>query len=122
MQIPTVGRELALQVAQNLVKGKSLVYLHPYYCGIGLLYREGAYMCLQVGDWPYPSLDEALILQAQGKDECKVFPDTDSFIEWLSVQSDESLDGHELDDPWLRANQRLTIERLRQFVQAEDVA
>lgn len=111
----TVGLELAMKVADRLQAGSILAYNHPYYCGIGLYCAEGAFVHIQVGDWSYPSLSEALKLQSERSSECMVFRDRDQFVMWLAAQTDASLSGRHLADRWHHDNQRITIWRLEQF-------
>lgn len=108
-----VGRELATNVANNLLQGHVLAYHHPYYCGTGLVCIEGAYIHCQMGDWALPTKAEAIKLQALKKQECLVFESHESFIAWLEQQTDESLLGPNRDN-----NQRVTINRLKRFVES----
>jgi hypothetical protein len=112
----TVGRDLALRVAELLKSGACLADFHPGYCGIGLLNVEGAFVHVQVGDWSHPTLKEALEMEAKKESECQVFLEQSKFVDWLATQSDHSLSGSHLPDPWLRGNQRLTLARLKAFV------
>lgn len=92
------GRALATRVAAALVRGKKIMNEHRDYCGLGLVYADGAYQYVIVGDGE--PVETRLRFDTQ-KD----------FIEWLAAQSDDSL--HGCDEPEFdRGNQRVTRARL----------
>jgi len=109
--LSNVGNELARRVARRLSQGHSLAYYHPYYCGTGLFFIEGAYLHCETGDWALPTKAQALGLESKGKDSCRVFQTEISFVAWLERQTNESLMGYNGDD-----NQRITLKRLSDFV------
>ncbi|WP_226467616.1 hypothetical protein [Luteimonas panaciterrae] len=45
-----VGAELATKEAQLLEAGEMLAYRHRDYCGMGLRYAEGRFICGEVDD------------------------------------------------------------------------
>ena len=94
------GRQLAEEVARKL-KTRALYNTHRDYCGMGLELRDGEYCYGEVYDG--------------GLDPILRFPDNQSFIDWLSKQSDSSLGRLDEKDPWYWGNQTLTHERLAGF-------
>lgn len=112
-----VGSHLARLVAARLESGGKLFYSHPEYCGMGLQYADGAFIYSEVydGKMRAPVTGEAE-RSSGGAAEYRIFRCREEFISWLTPQTDESLMGQDLRNIWLRANQRLTIERLRKFV------
>ena len=48
--------------------------------------------------------------------EFLAFAQREQFVAWLAGQSDLSLSGLDLPQEWLRANQRLSLARLRAFL------
>ncbi|WPB59297.1 hypothetical protein [Xylophilus sp. GOD-11R] len=112
-----VGSHLARLVAARLEAGSKLFYSHPEYCGMGLQYTGGAFIYAEVydGKMHVPASGDADGLSGEA-DEYRIFRCREEFIAWLTPQTDESLMGQDLRNIWLRANQRLTIARLRKFV------
>ena len=114
------GRELAERVADRLERGEALVYAHREYCGMGLCYTGSQYVYGEV-------MDGLVIMPADlaswgvnpSRLKQRVFDSREAFVAWLAQQSDESLYGYELDDPWRRGNQRITRARLEAFVRGE---
>ena len=49
--------------------------------------------------------------------QCKVFASRAEFVAWLADQTDDTLAGKTLMGSLLRGNQRLTVDRLKAFVQ-----
>lgn len=89
-----------------------LAYAHRDYCGMGLA-KDGdvyVYDAVQDGDPP------ARATGPQSSSERQVFSGRAPFVDWLSAQSDASLSGRDLEERFLRHNQRLTLERLDTFV------
>ncbi len=105
-----VGKALAQAVAKRLQAGEILAYQHRDYCGIGLLFADGIFVCGEVYDG---------ILGVTAWDstcEHQTFTREADFVRWLASQSDESLSGNALKNNFQHNNQRLTIARLREFV------
>ena len=113
---PSVGLLLANQVASALESGKILAYSHRDYCGIGLRFVDQVFVCGEVNDGELPSPKEVAYWQEGGNFEQKIFDSKEEFVQWLAAQTDESLSGKNLEQEWLRNNQRLSISRLRAFV------
>ncbi len=106
-----VGKALAQAVAQRLMAGEVLAYQHRDYCGIGLMFTEGVFVCGEV-------FDGSLSPQAwDSAGEHQVFSSRSQFVNWLAKQTDASLAGKELADEFNRDNQRLSLARLRAFAQ-----
>lgn len=82
---------------------------------MGLVHAEGRFVYGEVYDGELPAVSESEHGQEDGGMERKTFDSRAAFIKWLSEQSDESLSGKELNNPWLHDNQRLTIARLKSF-------
>jgi hypothetical protein len=98
------GAALAEQVAEALRQGRMLAHSHRDYCGMGLVYRANSFCYGEVWDGDYvaePRLS---------------FANQNAFVEWLAGQSDYSLAGLEVDDPWVWDNQTITRRRLEEFV------
>ena len=108
---PSVGRELAARVADQLDKGLALHNSHRDYCGMGLAKDGGKY----VYDWVHDGYPPSAAPGGHFSSERLVFNSREEFIGWLQWQSDNSLAGSRLEWGFLRGNQRLTLERLRQF-------
>lgn len=107
-----VGTVLAQAVAKRLQSGEILAYQHRDYCGIGLCFSEGVFVCGEV-------YDGSLGVTAWGGScEHQTFATQTEFVRWLAKQSDESLSGKQLKDEFQRENQRLSIARLQEFVAA----
>jgi hypothetical protein len=112
---PLIGAALAGQVATRLEQGKTLAYDHPEYCGMGLQFVDGMFVYAEVQDGRLP-LPRNLQGGPMAGMEHAMFATRDAFIAWLAGQSDQSLSGQQLADEFLRNNQRITLERLQQFV------
>ncbi len=112
-----VGQELARAVAQALQGGKILAETHRDYCGIGLAWLQGQFICAEVFDGEITTPQMAQNMRSRGENpEFQAFPDEAAFFAWLAAQSDASLSGRELPNSWAHDNQRLTIARLQAFV------
>lgn len=119
MTEPSVGQELAESVADRLQAGQVLAHSHPEYCGVGLQFAEGQFVCAEVYDGQLPTAAQFLSFQERGEDmEYRAFATRATFVAWLAEQTDSSLSGRELSRTWLHNNQRLSIARLREFVAA----
>lgn len=112
---PLIGTALAEQVATRLEQGVTLAFDHPEYCGMGLQFVDGVYVYAEVQDGRLP-LPRNLQGGPMANMEHAMFTTRDAFVAWLAAQSDQSLSGATLADEFLRNNQRLTLERLQQFV------
>ena len=98
------GSELAKSVADCLVQKQYVGYMHRYYCGMALWYRDGKFI--------YGKSEEGAWNDAD--DELRIFDDRDSFVAWLAAQSDESMYGtHQ--SKFFRGNQRLNRQRLEEY-------
>ena len=98
-----VGKELAAYVAKKLLDGHALAYSHPDYCGTGLYFRKGSFYYARFFDgMPARSLHE---------EKGRV-----AFEEWLAEQDDHTFDAYDENDLFYRGNQRVTVDRLREFV------
>lgn len=111
-----VGVALATQVACKLETGAILAYRHRDYCGVGLRYADKEYICGEVFEGDLPSRQEIKSWPGAERMERSTFSTRADFVAWLGEQSDESLSGKQLPDTFSRNNQRLSLERLRQFV------
>lgn len=111
-----IGKQLATEVTIRLECGNVLAHDHRDYCGMGLRYAEGYFIYSEVYDGQLPLEGEVKNWQEAGDVERKSFNSRSAFINWLAKQSDESLSGKELANAWLHGNQRLTLERLKCFV------
>ncbi|MBP5987254.1 MAG: hypothetical protein KA538_08725 [Azonexus sp.] len=117
-----VGRQVAEAVAERLERGDTLAYSHRDYCGVGLRYVDGEYICGEVADGELPSSQQLRTWrQDERSREWKAFTSRREFIEWLSQQTDDSLNGNDLSDTWLIGNQRLTLVRLLAFAKGQPV-
>lgn len=92
------GWELATKIAELLKKIDGIYHVHRDYCGMGLHYDQGRFHYGETWDG-YPGSD-----QQWEKEE--------AFVQWLSEQSNASLDRSEHENPFYRNNQTLTRERL----------
>lgn len=110
-----IGTALAERVATRLEQGKTLAFDHPEYCGMGLQWVDGIYLYAEVQDGRLP-LPHNLQGGPMANMEHAMFATREAFIAWLAAQSDQSLSGATLADEFLRNNQRITQERLQQFV------
>lgn len=111
------GLALANAVADRLTSGATLAYTHPEYCGTGLAYENGAFICAEVYDGQLPSPTQVSNMQARGENvEYQSFASRADFVNWLAAQSDATLAGQQLPQEWQRGNQRLTRQRLQEFV------
>lgn len=113
---PIVGAALANRVADRLLSGRKLCFSHPEYCGIGLEYVAGTFVCAEVQDGEIASQGEYLRNKEHGEEmEFRAFSNRAEFVGWLAEQSDGSLSGMHLRRTWLHNNQRLTLARLISF-------
>lgn len=108
-----VGEMLAARVADRLDDGAVLIYVHRDYCGMGLAKDEDTYVYASVWDGYPPTIADIRTPPVGQK-----FASRDKFIEWLASQTDESLSGRELDQAFFHGNQRITVQRLREFTDA----
>ncbi len=114
-----VADRLAVKPEVGEVPG--VVNNHRDYCGMGLDYApvgtrdfDGLTGALgepsAVSQYRYGHVHDGNI------DKAKIgFPERSAFVAWLARQSDRSLFGLD-EDEWSRGNQRLTRERLEEFV------
>jgi len=98
-----VGKSLAEKVAKRLRARCDLMFYHREYCGMGLTYYNRTFQYGRVWDGFF----NEPILEFQEEKE---------FIEWLSVQTNKSLQGLDEKDKFYRSNQRINLERLQEFV------
>ncbi|MFP2933936.1 hypothetical protein ACLESO_54190 [Pyxidicoccus sp. 3LG] len=105
------GRRLASQVADALGRCHGLCYDHIDYCGVGL-FKQGKRF---IYDHVYYGIPE-FETNGSPQEGIAVFQDRDSFVAWLSRQSDESLSGRDQPNPWYFDNQRITRARLKDAV------
>jgi hypothetical protein len=92
---------------------------HIGYCGVGFVIMDEGIL--------YAHIDEQEVylygdLYQHDKNYCgiiKSFKTKEEFIDWLSQQSDDSLSGKEIDDPWYVNNQRITKQRLESLINNE---
>lgn len=113
---PLVGRALAQAVARRLQAGEILAYRHRDYCGIGLGFIDGVFVCGEVFDGELPTADFVADWQKRGSViEFTSFATQAAFVKWLAAQSDESLSGRHLAQSHLHDNQRLSVQRLKEF-------
>ena len=107
----------------------------------GLCYHDGAFLYSHVYDGEPLPLEEPLYQNAGATTErrsfsdkaafvawlahsrprprahlVRAFSDKAAFVAWLAAQTDRSLAGLELVDPWLHRNQRITRRRLEEAV------
>lgn len=116
------GRELAEAVASRLERGDSLAYGHRDYCGTGLRFADGEFICGEVSDGELLTSKELKTWSdIPNKFEHITFSQRHEFIEWLAAQSDVSLHGADLRAPQLVGNQRLTLQRLESFAAGHQV-
>jgi hypothetical protein len=112
-----VGTALANAVANRLESGKILAHSHPEYCGIGLAYENGVFICAEVYEGQIMSQSQYQRSVAQGEaPEFLAFTTRAQFITWLAAQSDHLFSGQHLPNTWLHHNQRLSLARLHEFV------
>lgn len=114
-----VGVSLATQVARKLENGAILAYQHRDYCGIGLRYVDQAYARGEVFDGVLPSPTEVKAWQESAAVEWMAFASRPAFVAWLAKQCDDSLSGQHLPQTLAHDNQRLSIERLKKFVNGQ---
>ena len=105
-----VGVALASVVADRLEAGARLHHEHRDYCGMGLACLRGVFVYDDV-------IDGELFA---GGPTGMVFHTREDFLAWLSQQSDQSLSGMELEEPFVQNNQRITVERLQKFAEGAD--
>ena len=112
------GLELANAVANRLETGVRLAFTHPEYCGTGLGHDEhGLFIHAEVYDGEFPSAMQVLRMEERGESfEYQTFANRTDFVNWLAAQSDASLSGHHLPHEWRHDNQRITRQRLTQFI------
>lgn len=104
------GVDLAKEVAQKLVSGQSMNYVHRDYCGHGLSYNGSRFIL-------------ATYLDGIFHEEILSWSDLDQFVAFLQQQSDFSMSGA---SPLIKelaatqnfylANQTITKNRLQEFV------
>jgi len=115
MHIPVVGSELASRVVERLDAGERLRYAHRDYCGVGLHKDGNIYVYDAVYDGEFETIADVM-QQGSSSSERREFSIADDLIHWLSQQTDARFSGEDLDDSFYRGNQRLSIQRLRDFV------
>lgn len=111
-----VGVELAETIAALLEAGVFIHNYHQAYCGMGLRYVDGCFIYDAVEDGWLLSEEDLRKMGPSGPSQRRVFATREAFVGWLSVQTDESLSGREMADPWYHGNQRITIKRLEAAV------
>lgn len=84
------GEEVATAIAELLQRGLIVAYRHRDWCGMGLRYAEGVFVYGAVNDGELLMSSEAAHLNLTGQDR-KEFRDTASFVQWLSLQTGQSL-------------------------------
>lgn len=92
------------------VEGQGLLYAHRDYCGHGLLRQGDGVALMEVEDgW--------------GRSTLAAWTDLDAFVEFWARQSDFSCGGWDPAEPlfhaadeWARGNQRITRERLLEYL------
>lgn len=99
------GLPLTERVADYLQRGGEIAHRHPYFCGVGLAFRNGEFVYGYVEEGGTDAFLDSTSLLGR-------FPNREDFIAWLAVQSDTTLSGNEESDAFLRGNQRITRERL----------
>ncbi|MBK6529176.1 MAG: hypothetical protein IPF99_06195 [Deltaproteobacteria bacterium] len=92
------GVALARAVAGVLRRGVAIAHQHRDYCGMGLVFDDGAYL--------YGSIYDGQMQEVAAR-----FDTERDFVAWLAAQTDDALAGHEA-PPFERDNQRLTRARL----------
>jgi len=97
-----VGTVLARNVASKLTS-HNLMYQHRDYCGVGLIFEKDRFSYVRVYD-------------GDPVEDLKTFEDEVAFVEWLSVQTNNSLHGYDEENTSYRGNQRLTLDQLEAFV------
>ena len=112
-----VGTTLAARVAAALEAGVVLAHSHRDYCGTGLRFADGEYIYGKVFDGRLPTSSEALPWLEASDIERMVFRRRKEFVSCLAALTDQSLSGMNLPESWHHNNGRLTIERLRKFVE-----
>ena len=111
-----LGETLASELADLLVRGLRIAEGHRDYGGMGLCYHDGIFLYSHVYDGELLPPGEPLYQHAGVSAELRSFTDEAAFVAWLAAQTDLSLAGLELADPWLHRNQRLTRQRLESAV------
>jgi hypothetical protein len=96
------GHELASKVAEALHQG-SIGHNHRDYCGMGLEYRDGLYCYGSLWDGGMDKPEQS-------------FANKQTFISWLSKQSNASLSNVNKADAVYWGNQVITRDRLEQFL------
>lgn len=104
-----------MQVANKLDAVGFFGYAHRDYCGMGFHKDGDVYVYAEILDGYILSKADMEALGSTFAGERLEFTTRAAFVDWLSAQSDASLSGTGLSDPWLHNNQRITIERLREF-------
>jgi hypothetical protein len=97
-----VGVTLAAKVADALMYG-SIGHSHRDFCGMGLEYRNGRYNYGTLWDGGMDKPEQS-------------FSDRQTFIDWLSKQSNASLANIQTEDAFYWGNQVITRGRLEQFI------
>ena len=112
------GSDLATRVAAYLEQGHAIGYGHRDYCGMGLEFCEGQFCYAELYDGRMNPPEEIAAEAAKGPG--RVFASRDSFIAWLSAQSDTTLARLEDPNDFYHRNQTITRERLEDFVRVRD--
>ena len=97
---------MAQRVADRLKMKCDLGFSHRDYCGTGLTWYTGNFL--------YGHVYDGLV----GSPAIKEFKNEREFVTWLGEQTDESLSGAD-EDQFYRNNQRLTVNRLFEFVSSK---
>ena len=72
----TIGKELALKVADYLESGGTIINNHRDYCGHGLRYEDGKFTLLQCDDY-------TLYLKTNPKDILEVWKSKKEFVDFF---------------------------------------
>lgn len=109
------GLALAEAFADYLILHGTLHAAHRDYCGVGFAYENGRFVYDFVydgylGGWSVEGMPSPLAS----------FEERTAFVGWLAIQSDESLCGREIADPWYVDNQRITRAYLEEALQNSD--
>lgn len=119
MSNSTIGVSLAEAVARHLEAGHKLAHSHPEYCGMGLHCVNGVFIYCEVYDGDLLTETQYHNQAKQGDaPEFLAFAERAQFVAWLAGQSDQSLAGLDAQQDWRRNNQRLSLQRLQEFIQS----
>jgi hypothetical protein len=83
---------------------------------MGLQIQNGVYVYAEVNDGYVSRGDTDPMHRVNDDKERREFPSRAKFVEWLAAQTDESLSGRDQANDWYHDNQRITVERLQEFL------